>query len=236
MRTLRKQLRGAQRLAAVGTMTAMVVHEFNNILTPIVNYAQLARERPEMTAKALACTLSGGKRATDICEAILGMTRSATDEIQPFRVRDIIDETLTGMARDLERDSIDLVINVADDLTLDARRIELQQVVLNLLLNARQAVLARPTPRRIEISARDEPQGVLLEVRDNGIGISPKNLNRVFEPFFTTRKGGADCSSGSGLGLAVCREIIQSMNGQITVRSTEGTGTTFSLRFPQATT
>ena len=215
-------------------MTAMVVHEFNNILTPIVNYAQLAGEKPEMTAKALACTLSGGKRATDICEAILGMTRRTTDEIQSFLLRDIIDETLTGMGRDLEHDGIDLVINVPDDMTINARRIELQQVVLNLLLNARQAVLGRPTPRRIEVSARSEPHDVLLEVCDNGIGISVKNIDRIFEPFFTTSKGGANCSPGSGLGLSVCREIIQSMNGHISVHSTEGTGTTFSLRLPQA--
>ena len=216
-------------------MTAMVVHEFNNILTPIVNYAQLARKKPEMTAKALDCAMSGGKRATDICQAILGMSQRATDEIHSVRLREVVDETLTGMARDMERDGINLTINIPDDLILDVRQIELQQVVLNLLLNARQAVLARPTPRRIEIYTRNEPKGVLLEFRDNGIGISPKNIDRIFEPFFSTSKGAAGGASGSGLGLAVCHEIIQSMNGQISVKSTEGAGTTFSLQFPLKT-
>ena len=235
VQTLREQLFRAQRLASVGTMAAMVVHEFNNILTPIVNYAQLARKRPEMVAKALTCTLSGGKRATDICGAILGMARRTTGEIQSFRLREVIDETLMAMARNPRRDGIDFVIKVPDALTLAVRQIEFQQVMLNLLLNARQAVLGKPTPRRIEVSARKVHRGVLLRVSDNGVGIPPGNLARIFEPFFTTHQGSADQSQGSGLGLAICREIIQSMNGQISVRSTEGTGTTFSLHLPQAT-
>ena len=147
----------------------------------------------------------------------------------------MIDETLTAMAHDSRRDGIDFVIKVPDTLTLAVRRIEFQQVMLNLLLNARQAVLGKPTPRRIEVSARKEPRDVLLRVSDNGVGIPPGNLARIFEPFFTTHQGSADQSQGSGLGLAICCEIIQSMNGQISVRSTEGTGTTFSLHLPQTT-
>ena len=92
MQTLHEQLRSAQRLTTVGTMTAMVVHEFNNILTPIVNYAQLARKKPEMTTKALDCAMSVGKRATDICQAILGMSQRATDEIHSVRLAEVVND------------------------------------------------------------------------------------------------------------------------------------------------
>jgi signal transduction histidine kinase len=225
---LRLQLRLMQRLVSVGTMTAMVVHEFNNLLTPIVNYAQMAQANPTYTPKALERAVTGGKRAADICQAILGIVRNAA-VTGPFLLGEMAEETLTAMAREPKRDGIDFHIQIPDDLVLNVRRVELQQVLLNLLINARQAVLAHPTPRRIEVAAESDDDQIFLRVTDNGTGIDPEILPRIFEPFFTTKSAG----QGSGLGLALCKEIVENLGGTIDVESTLGVGATFLIRLPR---
>jgi signal transduction histidine kinase len=113
------------------------------------------------------------------------------------------------------------------------RRVELQQVLLNLMLNARAAVLAREGARRIEISARGFDDAVVIAVSDTGIGIKTEDLERVFQPFFTTKAGGNGGCEGNGLGLTVCREIVQEMGGQISVQSAPGAGATFTVYLPR---
>lgn len=229
---LRHQLRRAQRLATVGTMTAMVVHEFNNILTPIINYAQLARKNPAMVDKAISSAADGGKRACTICKAILGMTRAGDAEPVETSLAELVHETLAVMGRELHRDGIDLRLEIPADLTITTHRIELQQVLLNLLINARTAVLSQDGPRRIEMSAEHRKQNVIIRLSDSGEGIPPENLEKIFEPFFTTKGSTDDDSRGHGLGLAMCREIITGMGGRISVQSTQRKGTTFTLHLP----
>jgi signal transduction histidine kinase len=242
IRSLRLQLHHAQRLASVGTMAAMVVHEFNNLLTPIVNYAQLAQKNPVMVEKALTSAIRNGFRATKICGAILGMTKRGDEIRQLFALKEMIDETLLMMARDPRRDDIDFICTVPDDLTVSAQRVELQQVILNLMINARAAVLAKPAPRKIEISGGVEGEVIYIRVVDNGVGISSQNLDKIFDVFFTTKnknknKNEIDPTAGgggSGLGLAICRDILQSMGGNIGAESIEGTGTIFTIRLPRS--
>lgn len=229
---LRKQLRRAQRLATVGTMTAMVAHEFNNILTPIINYARLARKNPAMTDKAIASAADGGQRATSICKALLGITREDDDRPVDMNVSELVSQTFEAMARDPRRDRVEVRLDIPSGATVLARRAELQQVLLNLLINARSAVLAKPRPRRIEVSAECAARSVVLRVSDTGVGIAPTNLERIFEPFFTTKSGRDADGDGNGLGLAVCREIVTNMGGEISVESVEGEGTTFTIRLP----
>ncbi|MBN1942784.1 MAG: HAMP domain-containing histidine kinase [Phycisphaerae bacterium] len=230
---VRGQLRHCERLLTVGTMTAMVVHEFNNLLTPIVNYAQMAQRNAEMTPKALDRAIAGGKRAADICRAILGMTRhNSTPET--FCLRDMLQETLTAMAREPRRDGIDLSLDVPKDISVTLRRVELQQVLLNLILNARDAVMEHPTPRRIEVSARRRDGLLTLTVTDNGVGIAPEHLSEIFKPFFTTKTqplGGVH-RKGNGLGLALCRDIVEGFGGTLRVRSAPGQGAAFTVQLP----
>lgn len=233
---LRDQLRSAQRLATLGTMTAMVAHEFNNILTPIINYAQLARTNPAMTAKAIARAADGGQRATSICQAILGLARNEHAPATETNVSELIAETLNAMGRKPERDAIELNCRCPEDLTLVTRRVELQQVLLNLLLNGREAVLARSGPRRIEVVAEQCGQCVVIGVRDNGVGIPPENLQRVFEPFFTTRAGAEGQPEGHGLGLAICSDIVAGLGGDIKVDSRPDQGATFIVCLPKEAT
>ena len=230
---LRGQLWRAQRLATMGTMTAMVAHEFNNILTPIINYAQLAEENPEMLGKAVARAADGGRRATCICKAILGITREEDDQPEPFDLVELVRQTLDAMARPLERDHIRLVLDIPADFVMTARRIELQQVLLNLLLNARTAVLGRGSMRQIEVAAHPQDGKVLIQVRDNGEGICRRHVGRIFQPFFSTKRADDEDAGGHGLGLTICLEIITAMGGGISVDSEPGCGATFTLVVPQ---
>ena len=136
------------------------------------------------------------------------------------------------MGRDFHRDGIDLVLDVPKGLSFRTRKVELQQVLLNLLLNARSAVLAKAGTRRIEISARTARGRVTLTVGDNGVGIPPENLPRIFDPFFTTKSDGGDGDGGHGLGLSICTDILKSLDGRIDVRSVPNQGATFTVDMP----
>jgi signal transduction histidine kinase len=231
---LRRQLQHCQQLASLGTMAAMVAHEFNNILTPIVNYAHLAQSNPKMVTKALQRTSTGGQRAADICRALLDLTQTPTEASETIDVEAMIRETLLAMARPPERDGIELILDVPDGLNVPGRRIKLQQVLLNLLLNARSAVLGRPAPRSIHIRAERDASAFRLLVQDNGEGIEADHLERIFEPFFSTKPRGRQ--EGSGLGLAICRDILRSMGGDIHASSTPGRGATFCITLPMGRT
>ena len=232
VRQLRNQLRRAHGLATLGTLTAMVAHEFNNILTPVINGALLAKGDPGRLTKALARVADGGQRAASICQALLGLSREAPPDPEPTPLRELVEQTVSAMARDPRRDHIELVLNVPADLTASARKAELQQVLLNLLLNARQSVLRRPAPRRIEVRAERSGDQVALRVLDNGVGVPRKNRARIFQPFFTTGADPRGRGGGSGLGLAFCRHTVRSMGGRISFESAEGAGATFTVVLP----
>ncbi len=229
---LRRQLLHSQRLAALGTMSAMVAHEFNNILTPIISYAQMAQRNPSMTEKALGRASDGGLRATDICRAILGLAREENPEPTRVNLCQLFTDTLLAIGRDPKRDAIEIILRAPADLSIVTRKVELQQVLINLLLNARSAVLAKNGSRRIEISAIVAGKEVAISVSDNGVGIDRDNLKRIFEPFFTTKKSPEGSSGGHGLGLAICRDIVLSLSGEISVDSTPANGATFNILLP----
>lgn len=230
--TLRAQLEGTRKLATVGTMAAMVAHEFNNILTPIISYAQMARRNPRLVEKALSRATEGGARAASICRALLDLTRTGDDRPQPVRLAELIDKTLEAMARKPGKDAIELKLVVPDGLEVTTRRAELQQVLLNLLINAREAVLAGPNPRWITISAERNDTDVLIRVADGGAGIHPENLDRIFQPFFTTKDLLDEDRKSYGLGLAFCRDVMSALGGDISVESAPQEGAAFTVRLP----
>jgi signal transduction histidine kinase len=232
VQALREQLRRAQRLAAMGTMTAMVAHEFNNILTPIINYARLAQSDPSLLQKALDRAASGGQRAAEICKAILGMSQEAPCKPVEVSVVEVVFDSIAALARDPRKDGIDLLIDVPGNLRLTAKPVELQQVLINLLLNARQALLAGRGEKKLEISARGAKGHVEIRVRDSGVGIPPENLEKIFEPFFSTGGPSDESSSGHGLGLAISKDIVEGMGGRILVQSVPGKGSTFTVHLP----
>lgn len=230
--SLQDQLAHAQKLATVGTMAAMVAHEFNNILTPIINYARMARKNPALVDKALDRAAEGGTRATSICSALLGTVRDAPDTSEPASLKLLAQRTLEAMARAPEKDRIDLTIDVPEDLTTDSP-VEVQQILLNLLLNARTAVLQSPGTRRIDISAYIEADGTVLKVADTGVGIPADQLEAIFEPFHSNSPADSHGQSGSGLGLAFCRRAVDQLGGNIAAASEPGCGATFTVRLPR---
>jgi len=242
--SLRQQLTDSQRLATIGTIAAVIAHEFNNILTPVVSYAQYAlnsaqSETPDMELirKALTKSFQGSSKAGKICTSMLALARG---ESTPgvVSVQQLVDEALLVLARDPQKDGIALRVQVEPDLLVNVDPVQLEQVLLNLLINARQAMLGRGgslTIKAVSIQEQGVPTEARLQVIDTGPGIPEKVLPKIFQPFFTT-KGTARRgeTKGSGLGLAICREIIEHHRGRIEVQSAMGKGTTFSIYLPLA--
>lgn len=234
--TLQKQVEQLQRLASLGTVCAMVAHEFNNALTPIVSYCKYALDRDDgdLTRTAVEKTLKNAQRLTVLCRRVLGM--AIDDQMGPANtpIRPLVTDAVECLGRALEKDEIVLALDVPEDLEARATAGSLQQVLFNLVINARQAMLGRPGTLRV--SARAAPDGkVSIEVSDTGVGIRPEDHEKVFEPFFTTRRhtGGPE-QPGIGLGLYICRQLMEEQGGSISVAGKPGEGTTFTLTLPGA--
>lgn len=241
---LRAQLTESQRLATVGTIAAVIAHEFNNLLTPIASYAQLAlngldagKDDPEMVRKALTKGITHAMRAGKICTSMLSLVRGERDN-RLVAIQTLIDESLSVLARDPSRDGIALRIQVQPDLQVKGDPVQLEQVLLNLLINARQAMLHEHANGRggvITIKAERNDDEIRINVVDTGPGITERNLPRIFEPFFTTKTAPRSGEPrGSGLGLHICKQIVEKHGGRIEVESAVGRGTTFGVLLPAA--
>jgi signal transduction histidine kinase len=236
---LREQLTESQRLATIGTIAAVIAHEFNNLLTPVVSYSQYAllsaesgKPDLELMKKALAKSYQGSSKAGRICTSMLGLARGETS-FGDVAVQKLVDETLLVLAREPQKDGIALRVQVQPGLAVHGDPIQLEQVLLNLLINARHAMLGKGGSLTVKAAATDEGNEVRVQVIDTGPGIPEKVIPRIFDPFFTTkgtaRKGEA---KGTGLGLAICKEIVDAHGGRIEVQSEMGKGTTFSVYLP----
>ncbi len=233
---LRERLVQAQKLTALGELVSTTTHEFNNVLTTIINYAKIGlRNRDEATRdKSLKKILDAGERAARITHGVLGMARNRKDRFERTRLGDIVRETLFLLERELSKYRIHVECQLLEVPDVWGNGNLLQQVLLNLLINARQAM---PDGGTLWIRLWQETdQGVVdLQVRDSGTGIPAERLPRIFEPFFTTKEGpDASGKGGTGLGLSACRDIIEMHQGRIRVESTVGKGTAFTMRLPVA--
>ena len=237
---LREQLTESQRLATIGTIAAVIAHEFNNLLTPIVSYSQFAlqsaeSDKPdaELIKKALSKSFQGSTKAGRMCTSMLGLARGESS-FGPVEIQRLVEETLLVLARDPQKDGIALRVQVQPGITVHGDHVQLEQVLLNLLINARQAMLGKGGSITIK-AQRTDAGDLRLQVIDTGPGIPEKYIARIFDPFFTTkgttRKGEP---KGTGLGLAICKEIIEHHKGRIEVQSELGRGSTFSIHLPAA--
>ncbi len=232
---LEDQLVRAQRLAALGTMATMIAHEFNNILTPVISYAQyaLGRNDPELMKKALSKAFENGKEAAEVCQHLMSFGRGDAST-NTCDVGETVQASLRCMVRSPAKDNIELKVDVPEGLVVGIEPCLLQQVVYNMIINARDAMLGRPGRLTIT-AATTEDDRVELRIADTGSGIDPAVLPRIFDTFFTTKNGGGKEGStrgGSGLGLAVSRHIIERAGGKIAVQSEVGQGTTFIISLP----
>jgi signal transduction histidine kinase len=240
---LKDQLTESQRLATLGTIAAVIAHEFNNLLTPIISYSQYAlsgieKGKPDMALieKALRKSFQHAEKAGKTCTSMLALARGEGD-VATLPVHELVEQTLSILTRDPRKDGIALRVQIQPDAVIQGDPVQLEQVLLNLLINARQAIVMSNTSRgsSITIRAERDAEVVRLAITDTGPGIAPENLTRIFEPFFTTKKStDKDQVKGTGLGLAICKQVIERHKGTIAVDSTVGKGTTFTLTLPAA--
>lgn len=233
---LQKQIASLQRLASLGTVCAMIAHEFNNLLTPIISYSQyaLSRKDPALMEQSLERTLKGTTRLVNLSEKLLGLSAIERYAAGPVKVKQVILDALDCLGRDLAKDSIRLSLDVPDDLFVQADAGSLNQVLFNLFLNARQAMNGKHGSLLI-VARQETDGGVAIDVTDTGPGIKPADLDQIFKPFFSTKQHEVRPERGGvGLGLHVAQRLILDMGGQINVRSRWGEGATFTILLPVA--
>jgi signal transduction histidine kinase len=233
---LTEKLAQAQRLTYLGELASTTSHEFNNILTTIINYAKMGLRHPdrETREKAFNKILTASTKAAKITGSILGMARRRSGGFEATDLKQLLEDALLLLEREMNKYHIAVEKYFRDVPQALVNPGQIQQVLLNLLVNARQAM---PQGGRVILKLALDEAGEMVEltVRDTGVGIPPDVLPRIFEPFFTT-KAGPDASGkgGTGLGLSMCRDVVEAHRGRIRVESAPGKGTAFILKLPLA--
>jgi signal transduction histidine kinase len=233
---LEAQLLQSQKLTALGELVSTITHEYNNVLTTIINYAKLGLRHKDAPTrdKALDKILTAGHRAAKLTNGILAFARNRTGGFEPTDLTRVIDDSILLLERELSKYRVRIECQIQPTEAAWANGNQIQQVLLNLLINARQAM---PGGGVVMIRLAQEAPGELIElsVRDTGCGIPADKLPKIFDRFFTTKTGpDASGKGGTGLGLAMCRDIIEAHHGRIRVESTVGRGTSFTLKLPPA--
>jgi len=229
-----RQVLQAEKLSALGELVASIVHELNNPLTGIMGYSQLLlqRESNPKNERDLQRIFDEAQRASRIVHNLLSFARKRKPEKRRCSLNDIVSKVLDLRAYDLRLANVAVEFKPQPDLpAVMADDNQVQQVLLNLLNNAQQAVSDREGDEaRISVRTWAEGGKALCSVQDNGVGIAPENADRVFDPFFTTKEQG----KGTGLGLSISYGIVREHRGQIYFESAPGQGTTFFVELPVA--
>ena len=233
--SLRRQVIALQRISSLGVLAGGVFHELNNALTPILNYAKLGLRNsdPAYRERALTQIVEAAQRAAMITRGMLGLSRPGNvKHREPTDMVRLVDEVVTLVKKDMARYRVRLDVKAAGTLYARVNPAQIQQVLLNLLINARQAM---PGGGLVRVRLGLDTAGRLAEisVADAGIGIAPADLRRIFEPFFSTKTEPDDAGQGgTGLGLSVCRDIVEAHHGRLRAESRLGQGSTFTIILP----
>jgi PAS domain S-box-containing protein len=234
-RSLEKMLIQAQKMESLGTLASGVAHEFNNLLQAMSGYLELALKAtsPEDPRKKwLSRVHEATRKAGDLVKRLLAFARPSDPHLEPVHINRVIEDTLLILERSIPR-----MIEVTKDLdpevpTLLADKLQLEQVIINLVANSRDAMPPeKPGTIRIrteKITGKDGTPWVQITLSDTGLGIPEEIQDRIFDPFFTTKEPG----KGTGLGLSTVYGIIRRHGGTIHCRSLPGEGTTFTIRLP----
>jgi signal transduction histidine kinase len=222
------------RSATAGQLSASIAHEVNQPLTGIVTRANAAlrwlrAETPDLekTGAALEQIVVAGHRASDIITSVRAMFRKDTSEKLPVDINGIIRIVLVIVRIDLWKNGVELQTQLDEqDPVVEGDKVQLQQVVLNLVMNAIEAMQSARRPRVLKISEQGKPDVVHVSIEDTGTGIDPSNVNRIFDPLFTTKE------RGMGMGLSICQSIIENHNGRIWVSPGVARGSIFQFELP----
>jgi C4-dicarboxylate-specific signal transduction histidine kinase len=231
-REVQLELAHANRVATVGQLSASITHEVNQPITAAVTYALAARrflsaEPPNLheVDDALSLVVREGNRASEVVGRIRALIKKAPPRRDAVAINEAILEVIALTRTEAANNSVSVRTQLAEGLPrVQGDRVQLQQVLLNLIINAIEAMRdVGEDERELLISSRNEPDGVSVEVRDSGPGFAPAALERVFEAFYTTKPGGL------GLGLSICRSIIEAHNGRLWAGANVPRGATFEF-------
>ncbi|HWL09016.1 MAG TPA: ATP-binding protein [Planctomicrobium sp.] len=230
---LERQLLQAQKLASVGELASSITHEFNNILTTVINYAKLGLRHKDAANrdKAFDKILNASQRAAKITTGLLSYARHKESRRESTSLARIVQDMIVLIEKDLHVHRIRLEQNFNGNPHAHINAGEIQQVVLNLMVNARQAMQPGGT-MTISVSQDSAEEWGEIVVKDTGAGIPAEKLPQIFSRFYSTKSADEQGQGGTGLGLALCKNIMESHHGRIRVESAPGYGTKFTLKFP----
>jgi len=233
---LRRQVIALQRISSLGVLAGGVFHELNNALTPILNYAKLGLRNPDPAyrERALRQIAEAAQRAATITRGMLGLSRpgGGPNLREPADLARLVEEVVLLVQKDFLRHRVRLDVKSTGSTWARVNPAQIQQVLLNVLINARQAM---PEGGMVRLRLGLDTTGRLAEisVADTGVGIAPTDLRRIFEPFYSTKtEPDAAGQGGTGLGLAVCRDIVEAHHGRLRAESRLGQGSTFTIILP----
>jgi PAS domain S-box-containing protein len=238
---IQAQLLTSERLAGIGRLAAGVAHEINNplafvtanlnsALREVRAHSEVEAEDSEALAQLLTEARDGAERIGQIVRSLGTFARAGEDRRALVEVQPVMQLCLNLVHSELRRNAR-LVEAYGPTPVVEVDEARLSEVFMNLLVNAAQAIApGNPEANEIRIETSTDASGrAAIDISDTGRGIPPRDLARIFDPFFTTRAG------GSGLGLSICHNLVTAMNGEVTVRSQEGRGSTFRVLLPAAT-
>ena len=232
--SLQQQVEQLQKMSALGELVSTTTHEFNNVLMTIINYARMGMRHDDKPTrdKAFDKINKAGERAARITKSVLGMARNRSESFEPTDLAKLIDGSMVLLEREMQKYRIGVELELAEVPQVNAIGNQIQQVILNLLINARQA-MSEGGRLVIRLKQDESQQFVDLSVRDYGTGMEQETLHKIFQPYYSTKSGPDESGKGgTGLGLATCKKIIEAHGGKIRVESSVGKGTCFTLRFP----
>jgi PAS domain S-box-containing protein len=234
LKRLEEQLIQAEKLAAMGQMLAGVAHELNNPLTAILGVTELLRERAgtdDSIRRQLELTHRQARRAARIVQNLLEFSRPASPQKKPLDLNNLLERTLQLHEHSLRRNNIEVNLHLPANLPgIIGDANQLIQVFLNLVSNAEQAIREVRDSGRIQIRAGRIGNQVTITVQDDGVGIQPEALLKIFDPFYTTKRPGG----GTGLGLSICMSLIREHGGNIEAETLPGGGSAFTIYLPGA--
>ena len=224
------------RLSTMGELTASIAHEVNQPLAAIVSNAEacllwLERQQPDLdeARRAAERIIANGQRAGDVIKSVRALARKTALEMTRFDINNAIDEVLNMMRTEMRRHGVSLETDLKAGLpTVMGDRVQLQQVVMNLILNAIEAMsTVSDRPRRLRVASASEQAGnVVVAVEDSGVGLPAEAMKRLFDSFYTTKR------EGLGLGLSICRSIVGEHGGRLWAEANAGPGSTFRFAVP----